>query len=94
MTRRTRTHFFRLASALFAALTLAALLFASPALDAYAQQQPAPPEERGRFEHGLDDWSGPWLLPEAPASEVEALNTRWRAIEEELKTTGSEFAGS
>ncbi|HEX5709255.1 MAG TPA: hypothetical protein VFX96_18270, partial [Pyrinomonadaceae bacterium] len=35
----------------------------------------------------------PWHLPRASRQDAEALRARWRAIEEELKTTESEFAG-
>jgi hypothetical protein len=35
-----------------------------------------------------------WYLPDAPAAELEAFKSRWRAIGEESKSAANEFAGA
>jgi hypothetical protein len=45
-----------------------------------------------RWENGFTDSS--WSLPTAPKEEVAALTSRWKAIEEELRSTPNEFAGT
>lgn len=87
MTRRPLTRLVTLSATLAAAL----LLLALPAPRSRAQGERA---EYERFEHGNLEWGESWLLPRASASDAAALNARWRAIEEELKTTTNEFAGT
>jgi hypothetical protein len=48
----------------------------------------------GRFEHGFADYP-PWELPSrATRADSDALNARWRALAEELKTASSASAGT
>lgn len=76
-------------------VALAAALLLPPAPPAPRAQGEQTPEERPRLEHGLDEGYPPWHLPsDAPSAELDALRARWEAIDEELKTTGSEFAGT
>ncbi|CAN5413541.1 hypothetical protein BH18ACI2_BH18ACI2_12960 [soil metagenome] len=65
------------------------LLIASSLLAFSAVRAQSP--ERELWENGISD---PWYLPTAPGGEIDTLKSRWRAIEEELKTTGNEAAGT
>lgn len=55
-----------------------------PVLDAQVDQYE-------RWENGI---SNSWSLPNAPKKEIEELKSRWKAIEEELKSTNNDFAGT
>ena len=70
------------------------VLFASTVLlMALAAVAEAQTEQGGeRWESGVSNSS--WSLPEAPKEELDALKSRWKAIEDELKTTTNEFAGT
>ncbi|HEX8118887.1 MAG TPA: hypothetical protein VF521_16535 [Pyrinomonadaceae bacterium] len=84
---RTRPTYARLAAA------LAAVLFAF----ACASAQEGAADDREQFEHGFEELSREktWPLPTGTSkAEAAALNARWKALGEELKTTTSEFAGT
>lgn len=73
------------------ALTVAAFLAACAVSRAAAH--PHGGAARERFEHGFEGYE-PWYLPEAVGKrEAEALNSRWKALAGELKSTADEFAG-
>lgn len=66
------------------------------ALCAFACAAAQGDEGREQFEHGLEDGRAPaWGLPSGTTrEEAAALGARWKALGEELKASGSEFAGT
>ena len=70
----------------FSALCALIVLLMAPAPVSEAQT-----EQEERWENSMSHY--PWRLPDAPQEDVDALKSRWKMIEEEMKTTSSEFAG-
>jgi hypothetical protein len=71
------------------AAVAAVLLLASAS--AAAQDDKA---DEPRFAHGLG-YGEPWYVhPDEPREEVAALNARWKALGEELRSTSNAFAGT
>ncbi|OLE54319.1 MAG: hypothetical protein AUG51_08595 [Acidobacteria bacterium 13_1_20CM_3_53_8] len=48
-------------------------------------------DQHERWENGV---SNSWTLPQAPKVELDELKSRWKLIEEELKSTTNEYAGT
>lgn len=75
----------------FRSATVAAVLIVCTVSQAAAQAGGA--DTREQFEHGFEHYE-PWHLPSGTdKGEAGALNSRWKALGEELKSTASEFAG-
>lgn len=75
---------------------LAAVLFAVACASPRAAAQAGADEEREQFEPGLEDGrQETWLLPPGTTKEeAAALNARWKALGEDLKSDADEFAGT
>jgi hypothetical protein len=77
-----------------AALVAAVLVACAPSRSA---AQAGVDETREQFEHGDEEiqFNKTWELPsDTTKEEAAALNARWKALGEELKSTQSEFAGT